>query len=121
MTYCVPCTAIASTARRTTWSGSSMIYVLANLLPSAPEEIIMSNSCEQDYMLEEREFLFSAPLRNVSRFRMRNLWRFLILGGGGPFFEDGMRNLLGFLTKIFRGRGDTFLEGGGKIYLDFSL
>ena len=30
---------------------------------------------------------------------------------GGPFFEDRMRNLLGFLTKNFQGQGGHFLEG----------
>ena len=56
---------------------------------------------------------------------MRNLCRFLILKfggeGGGPFFEDGMRNLLGFLTKGFRGRGEHLFGGGDKTYIDLSL
>ena len=39
----------------------------------------------------------------------------------GLFFEDRMRNLLGFLTKISQGQGDHFLEGEAKSTQIFHL
>ena len=67
-----------------------------------------------------REFLFSALLRNVGRFRMRNLFRFLLLNLWGTIFWRWDEESTWIPHQKFLGVGWTLFGGGGKIYIDFS-
>ena len=67
------------------------------------------------------EFVFSALLRNVSRFRMRNLIRFLFWNfWGDHFLKIGWGMYLDSSPKILRAGIETFLEGEEKSTLGVS-